>query len=122
MQRKSAVGALGLFLLITSAAGAQRRADFPPRPADAAIFRAPTPGDIGRTLSGGTAVPATERPIMPSVDSLASPTPTPTKTCPMRVAVPDSSHVDRMPVVAADSTRHSSMPIVRPQCTNPLRR
>jgi hypothetical protein len=43
------------------------------------------------------------------------------RTCPMLVLVPDTTHLERMPIVRADTTRRDSMPVVGPACSNPLR-
>jgi hypothetical protein len=50
---------------------------------------------------------------------LSDPVAKPLHTCPMPVAAIDSIHVVRMPV-QRDLLSRDSMPVVRPECVNPL--
>lgn len=118
MPLKSYLTTFVLVVIINSAAGAQGRVYFSPRLSTGARFQAPTAADIGRTLTGGSPLALRAAPTFAERDSL----PSTRRLCPMPIAVPDSARLERILQVTSDTTRHDAMPIVKPQCVNPLRR
>jgi hypothetical protein len=118
MPLKSYLTTFVLVVIISSAAGAQGRVYLSPRPSMGAGFQAPTATDFGRTLTGGSALPLRAAPTFAERDSL----PPTRRLCPMPIAAPDSARLERILQVTSDTTRHDPMPIVKPQCVNPLRR
>ena len=79
-------------------------------------FQAPSPLQLGGTLSGrqlpGSTITITR----------ADTTRSAVRTCPMPVLKPDSSKFGRMRVMNLDSTHKSAMPVISPPCVNPLNR
>jgi hypothetical protein len=107
-----------LALVATSAASAQYRV-YSSKPAvTPAPFQVADARALGRTLSG--------RPLESSSGSTRSFVITDStrrvlRTCPMPVLTPDTTRLERMRVLPADTSARASMPIVKPDCSNPLR-
>ena len=118
MLRTSCFAALVSLFTVGAVAQAQRRVFVATQPASAGRFQAPTTAAVGRMLSGTTLHAAAASPTISAHDTAT----TVRRTCPMPIAAPDTTRLDRMPLTAGDTTRRDAMPVGQPQCVNPLRR
>ena len=107
-------------LFATSSAAAQQRVYFSPAyptTSTRSPFQTPDPSELAKTLTG-TPLPSART----SIDGAVAPDSTRrvVRTCPMPILVPDTTHLERMPLAPIDTVRRYAMPVARPACGNPL--
>src|SRR5262252_4386708 len=120
MSRRFPIACLLLAILSTSAAAQRRRYYTPLSSPIASAFQNPSAADLARTLTGGplpksSPVSARRQPLPDSVGA-------PRRTCPIPILVPDSTGLERAFSQRLDSASRTRMPILKPPCTNPLKR